>query len=168
MYICLCIYTYIHIYIYEDIYTHGYPAGSMRDKCGVRGGADLCVDCAGVPFGLARLDKCRVCGGADLCVDCAGVPFGSSSLLACGCNDGNSCVGKGIVPAAHLYVVGFSLACACSHRRSAHRCARVQRQEGYSRGTPMVLKGCSRVLTRYSHGTAHPACESLSGAGHSL
>jgi hypothetical protein len=38
-----------------------------------------------------------------------------------------------------------------SHRRL--RCAaRVQRQEGYSRRTPRVLIGCSRVLTGYSEG----------------
>ena len=30
--------------------------------------------------------------------------------------------------------------------------ARVQREEGYSRGTPRVLIGCSRVLMGYSQG----------------
>jgi hypothetical protein len=52
----------------------------------------------------------------------------------------------------------------------AQRCARVQRQEGYSRGTPRVLIGCSRVLTGYAHGTAHPATHAapLSGGCGSL
>ena len=55
------------------------------DDCGVCGGFDACLDCAGVPNGGAVVDKCGVCGGNDDCLDCEGVPDGGAVDEGCGC-----------------------------------------------------------------------------------
>ena len=49
--------------------------------------------CDGVALSGKRLDKCGVCGGSDECLDCAGVPNGDAVKDRCGeCGgDGSSC-----------------------------------------------------------------------------
>jgi hypothetical protein len=55
------------------------------DRCGVCGGTNACLDCAGTPHGTVRYDRCDVCGGdGTRCVDCAGVPFGDAAYNICG------------------------------------------------------------------------------------
>jgi hypothetical protein len=55
------------------------------DKCGVCGGSNTCLDCAGTPHGTARYDRCDVCAGdGTRCIDCAGVPFGDAKYNICG------------------------------------------------------------------------------------
>ena len=36
--------------------------------------------CDGVPFSGRRVDSCGVCGGNNGCLDCAGVPYGSNTM----------------------------------------------------------------------------------------
>ena len=63
------------------------------DECEVCAGDNsTCLDCAGVPNGLATTDDCGVCGGDNsTCSDCAGVPNGTSTLDDCGvCGGDNS------------------------------------------------------------------------------
>jgi len=61
------------------------------DQCEVCNGANLCVDCAGVPYGTSKLDQCKVCNGKGTsCLDCASVPFGTSKLDACGVCEGKN------------------------------------------------------------------------------
>ena len=63
------------------------------DECEVCAGDNsTCLDCAGVPNGLATTDDCGVCGGDNsTCLDCAGVPNGTSTLDDCGvCGGDNS------------------------------------------------------------------------------
>jgi hypothetical protein len=84
---------------------------------------------------------------------CAHSEYGSTYRVLTGHSKGTP---------SHGVLTGYSWGThtsGSSHRprRCAAMRARVQRQEGYSRGTPRVLIGCSRGLTRYSHGTAHPA-----------
>jgi hypothetical protein len=44
-----------------------------------------------------------------LCVDCAGAVYGTSRVLACGCNDATSCIGKGIIPRIALALLLYYL-----------------------------------------------------------
>ena len=62
------------------------------DLCGVCGGTNECVDCAGVPFGTSEIDECGVCilDGENnpewnkSCADCNGVPNGDAYINECG------------------------------------------------------------------------------------
>jgi hypothetical protein len=91
------------------------------DECGVCGGNDDCLDCAGTPHGSLEVDECGVCGGDgipegdcdcdgnvvdkcnvcngnDDCLDCAGMPNGGAIEKACGCDDAESCLDACRVP----------------------------------------------------------------------
>lgn len=79
---------------------------AVQDACGVEGGTNNCIDCAGMPSGGAVRDECGVCNGAgtscrtcryderDLCgvcfgdssscLDCQGTPNGPFHYDACG------------------------------------------------------------------------------------
>jgi hypothetical protein len=48
-------------------------------------------DCTGVPNGNAEVLACG-CDDADSCNDCAGVPNGNAEVLQCGCDDADSCI----------------------------------------------------------------------------
>lgn len=58
---------------------------SVCDACGVCGGANRTVDCAGSCFGAAAVDACGVCAGgttgnvANADMDCDGVCFGNNT-----------------------------------------------------------------------------------------
>ena len=67
----------------------------QKDQCGVCGGdGTSCLDCAGVPFGDAKLDKCDKCNGNNECLDCFGVPYGPAKEDRCGIcgGDGSTCI----------------------------------------------------------------------------
>ena len=67
----------------------------QKDICDVCGGdGTSCLDCAGVPFGDAKLDKCDKCNGNNECLDCFGVPYGPAKEDRCGIcgGDGSTCI----------------------------------------------------------------------------
>tara|TARA_B100000945_G_C20276878_1_gene546710 strand:- start:79 stop:924 length:846 start_codon:yes stop_codon:yes gene_type:complete len=69
--------------------------GNVLDECGIcNGNNSNCLDCAGVPNGLAYEDECGVCdsdSSNDCILDCSGVWGGDSTFDICGL-----CGGPGI------------------------------------------------------------------------
>jgi hypothetical protein len=58
--------------------------GDNADPCGVCGGdGSSCAGCDGVPNSGKVPDLCGDCDGDNLCVDCAGVPYGAKRLDRC-------------------------------------------------------------------------------------
>jgi hypothetical protein len=91
-------------------------SGKTDDKCGVCGGFNACVDCAGVPFGTSHVDACGVCGGGgavdacgvcngnNICVDCSGKAYGTKKFDFCGVcgGDGTTCPLYTLPPIAYI------------------------------------------------------------------
>ena len=58
--------------------------GDIADPCGVCGGdGSSCAGCDGVPNSGKVPDLCGDCDGDNLCVDCAGVPYGAKRFDRC-------------------------------------------------------------------------------------
>ncbi|KAH3759353.1 exocyst complex subunit 4 [Pelomyxa schiedti] len=79
------------------------------DDCGfcvLPAEADACVDCKGVPFGIAVWDRCGKCGGDGMtCLDCTNTPNGTAIVDACGVcgGDNGTCFGCDSTPSGLTY-----------------------------------------------------------------
>jgi hypothetical protein len=119
-------------------------------------------DCHGEPNGAGEVLACG-CDDADSCNDCHGVPNGNGEDLACGCDDADSCNDCHGVPNG----AGEDLACGCDDAESCLDCNGVPNGAGEDLACGCdddeSCRGCDGIP---NSGLTLDACDVCGGDGH--